>query len=160
MKYIKNRYKLFIIILIFWFLMNLNFEFQTILFGVFVSLLVTVLTHNVLYDTNGFRYRNIKILKLLIYLLLLFVEIFKASFTYIINLISKTYEPVVIKVDLDLYDPVQIGIIANSITLTPGTISVDIDGHTIYVLTLAKPGTPQEELEAPIHEKFERFFKD
>jgi multicomponent Na+:H+ antiporter subunit E len=160
MKYIKNRYKLFIIILIFWFLMNLNFEFQTILFGVFVSLLVTVLTHNVLYDTNGFRYRNIKILKLLIYLLLLFVEIFKASFTYIINLISKTYEPVVIKVDLDLYDPVQIGIIANSITLTPGTISVDINGHTIYVLTLAKPGTPQEELEAPIHEKFERFFKD
>jgi multisubunit Na+/H+ antiporter MnhE subunit len=68
------------------------------------------------------------------------------------------FEPVVFKIELDVVDPVLVGIVANSITLTPGTITVDIVDHTIYVLTLAKPGTSQEVLEKPIRQKFEKYF--
>lgn len=159
MKTIKTHYKLFVILLAFWFLLNLNFQLETIIFGVLIALMVTLSAHSVLYDDHGFLYRGISPLRLMLYLGVLFVEIFKASFRYIINLLSHRYEPVIFKLELALADPMQVGIIANSITLTPGTITIDIVGSTIYVLTLAKPGTDHAMLAQPIRDKFEHMFK-
>jgi multicomponent Na+:H+ antiporter subunit E len=160
MKYIKLRYKLFIFILLFWFLLNLNFDIETIIFGIIIATTVTIAAYPVLYDEKGFMYRGIYLHKMFFYIIFLFVEIFKAAFVYIANLLSNKYEPIVFKVELDVVDPILVGIVANSITLTPGTITVDIIDHTIYVLTLAKPGTDHEVLERPIREKFEKYLKE
>jgi multicomponent Na+:H+ antiporter subunit E len=160
MDFIKKRYKLFLFILVFWFLINWNFRIETIIFGLLTALLVTVASKGVLYDTKGFIYHGIKIHRMMLYMLVLFGEIFKSTINYIKAVISGKYEPIVFKIQLDLLDPVQIGIVANSITLTPGTISVDIIGHTIVVMTLAKPGTDPKELEKPIRDKFELLLKD
>lgn len=160
--YIKLRYKLFLVLLLFWFLLQLNVEIETILLGIVVSFFVTAMSYNVLYDEHGYRYHGIKFRSMLRYVLLLFVEIYKAGFTYIAHLMFQHYEPVVFTVVLKLKDPVMLGIIANSITLTPGTISieVDTDHHMITVMTIAKKGTPLAELERPIHEKFEELLMD
>lgn len=160
MTYLKKRYKLFFFMLFFWLLLNFNLQFDTIIFGIVFSGVVTILAFPVLYNEQGFRYRGIYLHKMIIYVFVLFFEIFKSAIIYTINLISRKYEPLLFRIDLDVTDPIQVGIVANSITLTPGTISVDIVGHSIYVLTLAKPGTPQEELERPIRESFERYFKE
>ena len=160
MRFIKLRYKLFFTVLIIWFLFNLNFKIEIVLIGLVVAFAVTIATFDVLYDETGFRYRGLKVHKLILYIGLLFIEIFRAAFSYIANLISKKLEPIVFKVELDFDDPVQVGIVANSITLTPGTISVEVEGNVIYVFTLAKPGTDPKELEKPIHDKFETFFKE
>ena len=89
----------------------------------------------------------------------MFFEIFKSAFIYTRNLFSKAYVPTVFTIELDVKDPMQVGIVANSITLTPGTISVETTDNKIIVLTLAKKGTTQEELERPIRNQFERFFR-
>ncbi|MFU8792737.1 MAG: Na+/H+ antiporter subunit E [Acholeplasmataceae bacterium] len=157
MTFIKLRYKLFLFILLFWFLLNLNFHIETIIFGVLIAAAVTLLAFPVLHDEKGFRYHNVKLTHMIFYVFFLFIEIFKSAFIYIWNLMSRKFEPVVFKIELDVVDPVLVGIVANSITLTPGTITVDIVDHTIYVLTLAKPGTSQEILERPIREKFEKY---
>ncbi|MBE0700347.1 MAG: Na+/H+ antiporter subunit E [Acholeplasmataceae bacterium] len=159
MKLIKLHYKLFFFILTFWFLLNFNFKLETILFGILIAFIVTLASHQVLYDENGFRYKGVYLSRMIFYVFILFTEIFKSAFLYIANLISKKYEPVVFKIELNLLDPVQVGIVANSITLTPGTITVDIIDHTILVMMLAKPGTSQEELERPIRMKFEKLLK-
>ncbi|TNF09714.1 MAG: hypothetical protein EP317_00335 [Bacillota bacterium] len=160
MTFIKKRYKLFIVILVFWFVINWNFRVETIIFGFLTAILVTVASKGVLYDTKGFIYHGIKIHRIIIYLFVLFIEIFKSTLHYIKAVISGKYEPILFKIELDLLDPVQIGIVANSITLTPGTISVDIIGRSILVMTLAKPGTDQKELEKPIRDKFEWLLKE
>lgn len=160
MTFIKLRYKLFLFILFFWFLLNLNIEVETIIFGVIIAMAVSIAAFPVLYEDNKFRYHGIKITQMVFYILFLFVEIFKASFSYIWNLMSQKFEPVVFKIELDIVDPVLVGIVANSITLTPGTITVDIIDHTIYVLTLAKPGTDHKLLEKPIRDKFEKFLME
>jgi multicomponent Na+:H+ antiporter subunit E len=160
MNYIKKRYRFFFILLAFWFLLNLNFKIETIFFGIFISIIVTIAAYPVLYDEHGFRYRGVHLHKMIIYIFFLFIEIFKAAFIYIANLMSKKYEPVVFKIELEIEDPIAVGIVANSITLTPGTITVDIVDHTIYVLTLAKPGTDHEELARPIRDKFEKYLKE
>ena len=159
MKQFIPRIKFFIVMLLFWFLLNFNFQVETIIFGFVFSSLVAIAAFNVLYDENGFLYHSIKLHRLLVYIVVLFFEIFKASLVYVLNLLKSTHKPVVFDLVLDVDDPVQVGIIANSITLTPGTISIDINKNTIKVMMLAKPGTPQEELEAPIRNTFESLLK-
>ena len=160
MEFIKKRYKLFVFILVFWFVINWNLRIETIFFSIVTATLVTVASKGVLYDTKGFIYHGIKIHRILLYLLVLFVEIFKSTIRYVHAVISGKYEPVVFKINLDLMDPVQVGIVANSITLTPGTISVDVNKQTITVMTLVKPGTDIKTLEKPIRDKFEILLKD
>jgi multicomponent Na+:H+ antiporter subunit E len=155
-----SRIKLFIILFGLWLLLNFNFEFATVFFGVIISAVVTYLAHNILYTKEGFRYKKLKLTTIIYYMGVLFIEIFKSAFFFILNLIRGGYQPLVFKLELDIYDPVQVAIVANSITLTPGTITIDVVGHTIYVMVLAKPGTPQAELEAPIRQKFEKLLKD
>lgn len=155
--YIKLRYKLFFVLLLFWFLVQYNLRIETIILGILVSFFVTVMSYDVLYDEHGYRYHGIRLRTMFRYVISLFVEIYKAGFTYIFHLISGKYEPVVFTVVLKLKDDVMLGIIANSITLTPGTISIKVDTkhHMITVMTIAKKGTPLEDLERSIHEKFE-----
>ncbi len=159
--YIRLRYKLFLFLMVFWFLLALNFRIETIIAGIFICGVVTAASYNVLYDDDGYLYHSIKIRTIIVYVGFLFVEIFKASIFYVFNLVAHHYEPVVFDVKLDLDDPVLLGIIANSITLTPGTITIDSDSktHRITVLTLAKPGETAEELEAKVKNKFERLLK-
>jgi len=159
--YVKLRYKLFLVLLVFWFLLALNFRIETIIAGIFICGVVTIASYNVLYNDEGYLYHSIRIRTIIVYVIFLFGEIFKASVLYVFNLIAHHYEPVIFDVKLDLDDPVLLGIIANSITLTPGTITIDSDSktHRIKVLTLAKPGTTAEELEADVKNKFERLLK-
>lgn len=155
--YIRLRYKLFLVLLVFWFLLALNFRIETIIAGIFICGVISIASFNVLYDEEGYIYHPIRVRTLLFYIGFLFVEIIKAAVLYVFNLIAHRYEPVVFDVKLDVDDPVLVGIIANSITLTPGTITIDSDNETfrVTVLTLAKPGTTAEELERQIKDKFE-----
>ncbi|MFH5881112.1 Na+/H+ antiporter subunit E [Liberiplasma polymorphum] len=160
-RFLLLRYKLFMVLLVFWFLLAQNFRIETIIAGMFICAAVTIATYNVLYDDKGYMYHSIKIRTILVYVVFLFVEIYKASFTYAFNLLAHHYEPVIFDIILDVEDPILVGIISNSITLTPGTITIDTDTekHVITVMTLAKPGATAEELEKPVREKFERLLK-
>jgi multicomponent Na+:H+ antiporter subunit E len=159
--YVKLRYKLFLVLLVFWFLLQLNLRIETVVMGILICGIITELSHNVLYDDNGYLYHAIRLRTVLVYVVFLFREIYKAGFHYVGILLFRHYEPVVFTIRLDVDDPVLVGIIANSITLTPGTISIEVDSEhfMITVLTMAKPGTTIAELERPIHDTFERLLK-
>lgn len=159
MKKLIPRLKFFFAMLILWFLLNFNVELTTILFGIVISFFVTLFAYEILHDNQGFRYKGIRLTLIFYYLFVLFIEIFKSAFIYIKNLIAGGHIPMIFKLQLNELDSVQVAIVANSITLTPGTITVDIVDKTIYVLVLAKPGTTQAELEEPIRSKFERLLK-
>ncbi len=160
-QFILLRYKLFLVLLIFWFLLALNFRIETIIAGVFICGVITIASYNVLYDDEGYMYHAISIRTIIVYVVFLFYEIFKAAIMYVFNLLFHHYEPVIFDVKLDVDDPVLVGIIANSITLTPGTITIDSDAEAfrITVLTLAKPGESAESLERQIKDKFEPLLK-
>jgi len=161
-EFIKLRYKLFLALIVFWFLLALNFRVETIIAGVFIAFLITTLaSYGVLYDKDGYLYHGVKIRTIFVYIFFLFYQIYKASIFYVFNLLAHHYEPVVFTMKLDVDDPVLVGIISNSITLTPGTITIDSDSEkfTVTVLTLAKEGSTIEELQKPIRENFEKLLK-
>jgi multisubunit Na+/H+ antiporter MnhE subunit len=159
MKFIKDHYKIFIVIMIFWLLLTLSFDWINIGMGVVISMMVSVFSKNVLQEGDRSLFQGIKIWKLIAYILVLFYEIFKSAIIYVIIIMKHHYQPVVFELKLEGADAVKVGIIANSITLTPGTISIDTTENSVTVMMLAKPGTPIEELERPIREKYEKYLK-
>lgn len=61
------------------------------------------------------------------YFIILIYEIIKATLDVAKRCISKNIDPVVIEIETVLERPVSQTILANSITLTPGTLSIDLD---------------------------------
>lgn len=158
MKKIKNQYKLLITMFLFWMLLTLDLTILNLSFGVIISVIVTRTSYDVLYDNNGFRFKELKLMTLFLYTINLFVEIFKSSFRLILCIIKKEYTPVIEEVQLEVSDPLIIAIISMSITLTPGTITVDSKNNLLRVLSFKDYGDNGETVRKDIKEKFEKFF--
>ena len=64
------------------------------------------------------------------YLVVLILEIIKSTIDMSLRIFkSNGFEPIVIDIDTELKRPISQTILANSITLTPGTLSVDLDNE-------------------------------
>ena len=83
-------------------------------------------------------YRNI--LQGASYLLLLLAEIIKANYSVICLILSPKYEiePKLVKFRVDLKSDTLRAVLADSITLTPGTITVTLEGDEYLVHCLDK----------------------
>jgi multicomponent Na+:H+ antiporter subunit E len=93
-------------------------------------------------------------------LFVLIIEIFKSSWSYILTIFHQRFEIVVFDMVLSFTDPIKVALVANSITLTPGTVTVDVNQQTITVMAFVDKGTTQAQIEAPIRERFEALLKD
>ena len=63
------------------------------------------------------------------YFIVLLYEIGKAALDVAIRTVDGKIEPVVVEIETELKRPISQTILANSITLTPGTLSVDLDSE-------------------------------
>lgn len=155
---IKKNYKLFFILLLFWMLFTSSFDYLNFIAGITVCLIVTSFSHNILYTEKGFVFKSIGIGLIIKYFFNLMLEIYKSSFSYMAHIIHNNCEPCIEEIELDVTDPLIITIISNSITLTPGTLTVNVDGSRFTVLALKNCGDCENTLETEIKEKFEKFF--
>jgi multicomponent Na+:H+ antiporter subunit E len=76
-----------------------------------------------------------KIIYSIIYLFYLFIEIVKSNFDVARRVVQPRIpiNPGIVKVQTKLKSPVGRMILANSITLTPGTLSVEVKGDYYYI---------------------------
>ncbi len=151
-------YKLFTILLSFWLLLTLNFSFFNIIIGLIICSLVIFVSKGILYDTEDYLFRKMSIITMLKYLGNLLLEIYKSSFSYIVRIIKKDCEPFVVEVELDVTDLLIISIISNSITLTPGTLTIDVQNNKLTILTLKDCEDCISLVDTEIKEKFQSFF--
>lgn len=63
------------------------------------------------------------------YFVVLIFEILKATLDVAIRTLNGNIDPVVVEIETILKRPVSQTILANSITLTPGTLSIDLDSE-------------------------------
>jgi multicomponent Na+:H+ antiporter subunit E len=143
-----------------WFIFHLQFDLKIFISGLVASLAMTLFTSSVVYDQSGFKFKNISLWLLIRYFFVLIIEIFKSSWGYILTIFNQRYEVVVFDLVLTFRDPIKVAMVANSITLTPGTVSVDVNQETITVMAFVDKGTTQAQIEAPIRERFEALLKD
>ncbi|SKC65003.1 Na+/H+ antiporter subunit E [Maledivibacter halophilus] len=157
---IMTNYKLFITLFIFWILLTFDFSYLNIVAGIIACFVVTKLSYKILYTDKGFVFKTIKISILIKYFFKLIFEIYKSSFSYIMRIIKKDCEPRIVEIQLDITDPLAITIISNSITLTPGTLTMDVNDNRLTVLSLQPCNIDDKAIEAEIKNKFEKFFID
>lgn len=135
MKYIL----LFILALVFWVGITYNWDgsYQTVywIIGAVVSLL-TAIVFGRHFLKGTFKVLNpLRYFWLIIYIPIFLWECIKANFDVAYRVIHPALpiKPGIVKVKTILKSDIARVMLANSITMTPGTLSVDITGDTLYI---------------------------
>ncbi len=71
------------------------------------------------------------------YFVMLVVEIIKAVLSTSACCLKGDVDPIVVKIKPDLERPVSLAVLANSITLTPGTITIEMNQDEGYLIVSA-----------------------
>ncbi|MGE5558655.1 MAG: Na+/H+ antiporter subunit E [Bacillota bacterium] len=160
---IGSRITVFILSFLVWMLITSFTDRQELITGAAASCLVAVLAGDLLAPRRvklGLK----RIYHSLIYLIVLIWEIFKANVhvAYIVLHPRLPIKPGIVKIKTGLTSEAALTILANSITLTPGTFTMDLNQEKgeIYVHCLIVPSLNMEENSASIGGKFENRLKE
>ncbi len=148
----------FIMCFITWMLLTDRFYWQNLIAGALVSLITTLIFSRYFKIDTRKLVQPARYFWLFVYILYFIWECIKANFDVAYRVLrpSMPVRPGIVKVKLTLRRELARTILANSITMTPGTISVDIIGDTLYVHCIYLHDTNPDNYTNNISGKFER----
>lgn len=115
----------------------LLWAYEEILAGVIIAVLVGIVAKDILCKTKNYRMLNpLRWLMFLIYLIgPFFFAMIKANLDVAYRVITGKINPGIVKISTGLKTDLGTTLLANSITLTPGTLSVDVDenNNDLYI---------------------------
>ena len=159
----KSRILLLIIGLVVWLLLNWMPDWQHVVTGVFVAALVAYLTGDFFVQRPHLFAHVGRYLWFLYYVPIFIWECFKANIDVAYRVIhpDMPIHPGIVKVKTSLKSDTGLTFLANSITLTPGTLSVDIDREKrfLYVHWIEVKEKDIEKATGLVAERFERILK-
>jgi len=132
----KSRIFMFVVALVLWCLLNWMPGLQTLIIGVVVSAIVAVLMGSLFTVSPTMFRKPVRIIYFLFWYLPVFLwELIKANFDVAYRVIHPglAIEPGIVKIKTSLRTSAGITFLANSITLTPGTMTVDVDQERGYL---------------------------
>ena len=156
----------FVVCFLFWLLLDFSFKPEELIAGAVVSLAVALFSARFfIHEKAGWLFNPLRLLKLLGFWCVTFpVELWKANvdmakrcFTGCTNI-----NPGIVKVPVDLKSDYGQAALANAITLTPGTMTLDIaeqEGQTYYYIHWIDVTATGEEAGEAIKGKLEKGLK-
>ncbi len=105
-------------------------------FAFLMSIGIITLSEKVLLKSTYYELFPFNLFKSGKYFLFLLTKIYSSGFSIIPYILSGKSNPRFVEIYTDLESNVDLVILSNSITLTPGTITVDLDGHKLLILWL------------------------
>ena len=158
---LKSFFWLFFLLIILWLLLTATFSYQEFWTGIIVAGLIALLA-NEFYLRLGFPAISPKrFIYFVWYLVVLFFEIVKANFDVASRVIrpSLPINPGVIVIQTKLKSDIAKTILANSITLTPGTFTLDIQEDKMLIHWIDVKATDIEKTTEIIGKKFEKYLR-
>ncbi len=161
-----KNFKGFIIFLIVaaltWLLLTGTLKTDELLVGGFSLVLLAVLFYG-----YSDLYRGIKITPRIVlyyplYFLVFMKELIKANIDVALRVVNPALpiNPGIVAVKTNLKSPLSKLILANSITLTPGTLTVDVTDDTLFIHWIDVKGKDIESATREISGKFEKILKE
>jgi multicomponent Na+:H+ antiporter subunit E len=153
---------LFLLIFTLWMLLAGSFDPQELVAGLLVSFAVTLISRPHLEIFSGLKLTPAALPAFLSYLGLFAVELVRANLDVARRVLSPSLplRPALVEVKSELQSPLGRLILANSITLTPGTLTVDVRGERLLIHWIdAPPGIDLETATREIAGKFETHLK-
>lgn len=132
----------FIILFFFWMLLSGYFDFMHLFLGVISSLFVAFISHDLIMGDVNIGRVSKNVLRFLRYLPWLLYQIVLANLDIVYRTLhpDMPIAPRIIKFKTDLKTDMGIVVLANSITLTPGTVTIDVkDGEFIVHAIAERP---------------------
>lgn len=131
----------FFILFLNWMIWSGKFDAFHLSLGGISCLLVTYTTHDLLFKRTKFSFKDgIEVIRLLTYIPWLLYQIVLANIhvAYLVLNPKMPIDPKIISFKTKLKKDISLATFANSITLTPGTITADIREGEYYVHALSK----------------------
>ena len=152
---------LFILSFLFWLLLTFDLSLVNLAVGAIAALITSILFGKYFYDRLYKFLQPHRYFWLLVYLAILIWECIKANFDVAYRVLhpAMPIKPGIVKVKLGLQSEFARAMLANSITMTPGTISVDIVGDDLYVHWIYVSSEDPEQYSRKITGRFEKYIK-
>jgi len=157
----KSFFYLFIILVVIWLMLTSSFKFQKLLSGIVISLILAFAA-NWYYLKLGFPpFTPKRIIYFVIYLGVLFVQIVKANLDVAYRVIhpKMPIRPGIVTIETTLKQDLAKLMLANSITLTPGTFTLDVLNNHLLVHWINVKTEETSEATKKIGMRFEKFLK-
>lgn len=145
-----------------WLLFNASLEQQVLLFGVPVALAVGTLCSRFLF--TGFKASYLSPMRfayLVMYAADFIFSVFKSNISMAIMILQPKLDivPAVFRIAMRTRSDWVVAGVSNSITLTPGTLTLDADDGFIYVHWIKAVELDSEKAKERIVGKFEKYLK-
>jgi multicomponent Na+:H+ antiporter subunit E len=157
----RNFAYLFSILFIIWLVLTSSFHRQEVSIGIFLSLILAIILHKN-YLELGLPPLSIKrIIFTIVYVIVLFKEIVIANIDVAYRVIhpKMPIKPGIVVIKTGLKQDIAKMILANSITLTPGTFTLDILGDTLLIHWINVQSQETDEATKMIGERFEKYLR-
>lgn len=157
----RNVTALFFTLMLFWVILVDTLAADSLLMGALVSLGVALLYRDGLSFFTEFRATPQAVIAGVLYYLYFFRQLIKSNLRLAAIVLSPDLPiaPGIIKVHTKLKSRMGRLMLANSITLTPGTLTVEVDGEWLYVHCVTVGETDIEAATAEISAGFERYLE-
>ncbi len=160
----RSRILTFFVSLVLWYLLSFSLDWQHLLVGVLVSLLVALMMGDMFTETPQKWLSPRRYAWFLYYLGVFACECIKSNFDVACRVLSPRLpiNPGIVKVKTILKTESGLTFLANFITLTPGTFSVDVDqdNGVLYIHWIDVKSQDVEVASRIIVSKFERILKE
>lgn len=153
-----NKILLFMSLVIFWFVLNGNFDIRQLFSAIFCSAFTVFLTRKAFVSSGNKPMKLPSIWRIAWFVGILLREIFKAAYTHVLRILSGDDKVKIFRIHLDLTDEFSVAMIANAITLTPGTITLGMDGNKLIVVGYAKNRDEVKALKETVLVEFQKPF--
>jgi multicomponent Na+:H+ antiporter subunit E len=151
-----------ILALALWLLLVWSVEWYDLLAGLFFAMLVGIILSDIYPDHPQALFNPRRIFWALVYIPYFFYYVIRANLDVAYRVLhpDMPIRPGIVKVRTALASSLARTLLANSITLTPGTLSVDVDGQDLYIHWINVRGDSAEEHTELIVRRFERMLKE
>jgi multicomponent Na+:H+ antiporter subunit E len=151
----------FIILLGFWLLFTFNLETQNLIVGAVAALLTVLVFAKHFVKPVWKMLQPQRYFWFVLYMIVFIWECIKANFDVAYRVLhpAMPIKPGIVKVKLSLKTNIARTILANSITMTPGTISVDLIDDTLYIHWIYVSSTDPEIYSKKVAGRFEKYIK-
>lgn len=119
-----------------WVIFSEDLSLQTVLMGAIASIVALVLTNRLILKSDYAALYNVRFVPALWYAVRLVVAIYVAGFQALARMLTGKLNVGIVDITTELTDPFSVSLLANSITLTPGTVTLVQTGSSLRVIWL------------------------
>ncbi len=153
----------FVTVFLFWLLLTGSLDSQELVAGLLASAVAAFMAAPHMGILSGIRWSPALPLQVVRYLGVFFVALLKSNFDMARRVLSPSLpiRPALVEVKTSLQSDLGKLLLANSITLTPGTLTVDVEGERLLVHWIdSSPGTDLDSATRAIVSRFETHLRE